>query len=142
MRRVVAGTNAKGRSYVVSDDDVDGVLWEIDPATSDGAQIDAASCAVALEPASGCTRFVTIALPPLSDANQPEMPPGMDENGFHTTRTVDQIYVVDGTITLALDEESVKIHGGESVVLQAAHHAWHNTSDRPVRLVAVMTTLV
>jgi mannose-6-phosphate isomerase-like protein (cupin superfamily) len=51
------------------------------------------------------------------------------------TRTVDFCFVLDGEITLVLDEAEVPLKAGEMVVQRGTNHAWSNRSDRPATVV-------
>lgn len=51
------------------------------------------------------------------------------------TRTVDFCFVLDGEITLVLDEAEVGLKAGEMVVQRGTNHAWSNRSDRPATIV-------
>ena len=59
----------------------------------------------------------------------------------HITDTVDYLYVLDGDLTLELDDGEVLLHPGDTVVQRRTTHAWRNDNDFPVRLVAVMVSL-
>jgi len=48
--------------------------------------------------------------------------------GFHTTRTVDFDFVVEGELTMELDADTVRLEAGDFVIQQAARHAWRNES--------------
>jgi quercetin dioxygenase-like cupin family protein len=65
----------------------------------------------------------------------------VDESGWHRTDTLDYIYVLEGDITLALDDAVVELHAGDCVVQRRTNHAWRNRSTSPVRILAVMLGL-
>ena len=67
--------------------------------------------------------------------------PGVDADGFHQTDTVDYVFILDGDVTLELDDSSVVLHPGDCVVQRATNHAWRNHGDTPIRLLAVMVAL-
>lgn len=60
---------------------------------------------------------------------------------FHKTATLDYIFVLDGDITLELDDGSTLLRPGDCVVQRNTNHAWHNTSEKPVSLLGVMIGL-
>jgi quercetin dioxygenase-like cupin family protein len=64
--------------------------------------------------------------------------PNMDERGLHTTRTIDFGHVVQGRLSLILDEETVEVHEGDFVILQAGRHAWENTTEELAILSVVL----
>ncbi|MCU1461165.1 MAG: Cupin 2, conserved barrel domain protein [Acidimicrobiales bacterium] len=69
-------------------------------------------------------------LPGLTDAMDPDGPPGM-----HTTDTVDYGIVVSGDVWLELDDGAeVELHVGDCYVQNGTRHAWHNRTDRPVTM--------
>ena len=59
--------------------------------------------------------------------------------GFHVTR-IRSIYVMilEGTLTLVLDEGETEMRPGDIVVQRQTSHAWRNKSDRTVRMLAIM----
>jgi quercetin dioxygenase-like cupin family protein len=149
IRRIVTGTDATGRSFVVSDgpaSDVPGFdeLWQSrggDPLTGVPATGGPPS---SLEPAAGGTSWRVFDLPPdevvaawLESQGLPEA----ERSGFHRTDTLDYVMILDGTVTLELDRGTVELRPGDCVVQRATRHAWHNRSDRPVRMAVVMIRL-
>src|ERR1700704_2161072 len=47
------------------------------------------------------------------------------------TRTLDFCLILEGEITLVLDNEEVALKAGDTVVQRGTNHAWSNRSDRP-----------
>jgi hypothetical protein len=144
MKRVVAGVNAEGRSYFVSTEELDTtadpVIWEYDAGQVRDiiAAIDPEAAADWISPGTpGGVRWFCARMPPASAGEAPEMP-GIDADGWHTTRTVDFDFVVDGEITLQLDEGSRDLVTGDVAILFAARHAWKNTSDTHTTLLSVI----
>jgi hypothetical protein len=144
MKRVVTGVNEAGRSYAVSVDELDASeaqpVWEYAPADVRDwiAAIEPGVAAEWIEPdASGGVRWFFAPIPPASETPMPEMP-GMDEDGWHTTRTIDFDILLDGEITLILDEDRIELQKGDFVIQQATRHAWKNESDRPAVLLALL----
>lgn len=58
--------------------------------------------------------------------------------GFHTTHSVDYIYVIRGEIHALVDEGEVLLREGDVLVQRGTHHAWSNRSQAPCLLLAVM----
>jgi hypothetical protein len=148
MRRIVTGVNGAGKSYVVSNEAIpEGgftTLWEVDTKLIGGwiEAIDPKAAAASIEPPAGSSRWVIASIPPEAESRPRAQPvPGMDERGFHTTRTVDYDLVLEGPLILELDQGSVELQTGDVVVQQATRHAWRNPGQRPARLLAVLTTL-
>jgi mannose-6-phosphate isomerase-like protein (cupin superfamily) len=64
-----------------------------------------------------------------------------DGKGWHKTNTLDLLYVLEGEITLELEDDQVILQPGDLIVQCGTNHAWHNYGDKPVRLLGVMRTL-
>ena len=47
------------------------------------------------------------------------------------TRTLDFCLVLEGSITLVLDTEEVRLEAGDTVVQRGTNHAWSNRSGKP-----------
>src|SRR4051794_31155657 len=134
MKRVVTGVNGQGRSCVLSMEELEipavgALVWEYQP--SDVLEsidaINPESAATWIEPeVSGGVRWYLAAFPP--GAPVPELP-GVDKDGFHTTRTLDSVCIVEGELLLLLDEDRVSLTKGDFVIQQATRHAWKNESD-------------
>jgi mannose-6-phosphate isomerase-like protein (cupin superfamily) len=151
MRRIVAGVDAEGRSYVVSDEDIGTadpalLLWAASSSDRPSvAHVDPSTAATTLEPPPGGHAWMVVAIPPDSDPNALALrraTPGIDDRGFHTTRTLDFDCIISGGGFLDLDEGSIEVHAGDLVVLCAANHAWRNPHDEPLEIMAVLTSLV
>ena len=148
MRRVVTG-EIDGRSVVVSDGVVPSSkywdeLWLTSANEPLGHQADGQM--LALEPERGGTNWRLVAVPPKASMGAArvvdETVRGVaDAEGFHKTDTVDYVYVLDGDLTLKLEDGEAQLHPGDCVVQRATNHAWHNFNDEPVHILAVMVTL-
>jgi quercetin dioxygenase-like cupin family protein len=145
MKRVVGSTNAEGRSYVVSVDELDlstpQTAWEYEPSQiwKRIESIDPSEAADWVGPgAPGGVRWHVVAIEPAAEDQEQPAYPGFDEIGFHTTRTVDFDFIAEGELTLLLDEGSVRLQRGDLVILQAARHAWRNEG----RVTAILYALL
>jgi mannose-6-phosphate isomerase-like protein (cupin superfamily) len=150
VRRVVTGVDQAGKSCVASDEELGGTGVALNVWTADGSELPAWVRAIgktdiaANQPPAGGSRFMLVSLPPwdaFSAALREHPIPGMDEKGFHTTRTIDYLYVLDGPLILDLETGSVDLGPGDFVVQLATRHAWRNPGTAPVRFLAVLTTL-
>lgn len=149
QRRVVTGTNDAGRSFVSSDGAASQTpgfaeLWvgsardPLEPAAAAGDPW------ARVEPPPGATSWRIFDLPPdevvaayLASRELPEV----EASGFHRTDTLDYVMILDGEVTLELDEGSVELRSGDCVVQRGTRHAWRNRSGRPVRMAVVMVSL-
>ncbi len=155
VRRVVTEV-VDGRSRVASDGAAPAgwcdELWVTDgtdPLGADPSGYDGGVGTAALEPPAGGARFRMVAVPPdaemravlaARDTADPARS-GVDADGHHMTRTIDYVYVLDGDVTLELDDGEVDLHPGDVVVQRATNHAWRNRGDAPIRLLVVMVAL-
>jgi len=74
---------------------------------------------------------------------------GLGENAEHTTsgrhplmhrtESIDYGYVIDGQITLLLDDEAVDLVAGDVVIQRGTIHAWANKFDTTCRMLFVLT---
>jgi mannose-6-phosphate isomerase-like protein (cupin superfamily) len=145
-RRVVTGHTPDGVSVVLSDGPVpvskelpdDGVAFhEIWNTEGSPARI----VAVENEPTER-----TLAVPPPPRGTKiriNEFAPGhLDERGLqspvHRTASVDYGIVLEGEITLILDDSEVTLRAGDIVVQRGTDHAWANRGDVTARVVFVL----
>jgi mannose-6-phosphate isomerase-like protein (cupin superfamily) len=146
-RRVVTGHSADGVSVVLSDGPVpvsrslpdDGVefheIWNTEGAPAP---------ILAVEPREPTER--TLAVPPPRHGTKiriNEFAPGhLDERGLqspvHRTASIDYGIVLEGEITLILDDSEVTLGSGDIVVQRGTDHAWANRGDQPARVVFVL----
>jgi mannose-6-phosphate isomerase-like protein (cupin superfamily) len=143
MRRVVVAVDGDGRSFVSSDEIVpdSGRIWTAERGNLAGWLEAVGPDQIyrpAQPPVNGAFWYLS-ELPPRKGM-QPatDAPPGMDQRGFHVTKTTDLIYILSGQVLLDLDHSTVELTAGDAVVLQAANHAWRNPSDEPVRFLDVL----
>lgn len=57
---------------------------------------------------------------------------------MHRTESVDYGVVIEGELTLVLDEGEVQLRPGSVVVQRGTNHAWANRSDAPCRMLFVL----
>jgi mannose-6-phosphate isomerase-like protein (cupin superfamily) len=148
MRRVVTG-EVDGKSRILEDGSApETPFWEelwvtdVDAPLGYEPRLDTFS----LEPPSGGTGWRVYAVPPETEMHKileesAESNEVSDSKGYHKTKTLDYVYVLDGEITLELEDGSVKLHPGDCVVQRSTNHAWRNFNDQPVRLLTVMVSL-
>jgi mannose-6-phosphate isomerase-like protein (cupin superfamily) len=144
VRRVVT-ENVDGRSRIADDrtaphtefwDD----LWITDPDEPRGRP--ATDADASLQPPPGTARWRVFSVPTAARMRDLLGGDGPDDGAvFHQTDTVDLIYVLDGEVSLVLDDGEVNLESGDCVVQQQTNHAWRNRTDHPVRLLGLMTTL-
>jgi quercetin dioxygenase-like cupin family protein len=145
MKRVVAGVNEAGRSYVMSSEELDGsaaiTVWDYEPSQvlASIRTIDPAVAAEWLEPkAGGGARWILAPVNPQSDQGHHLPMESFDEHGFHTTRTVDFDVILEGELTIVFDEDRVRLQKGDLVILQGARHAWKNETGNTAVLLALL----
>ena len=57
---------------------------------------------------------------------------------MHRTESVDYALVLEGEITLVLDQEEVLMRAGDFLVERGTNHAWANRSGQPCRMLFVL----
>jgi quercetin dioxygenase-like cupin family protein len=57
---------------------------------------------------------------------------------MHRTETIDYAVVLEGRVTLVLDDEDVELEAGDVVIQCGTNHAWSNRSDKPCRMLYVL----
>ena len=56
---------------------------------------------------------------------------------MHRTEAVDYGIVIDGELTLVLDDSEVPLRPGSVVIQRGTNHAWANRSDKPCRMLFI-----
>ncbi len=129
-RRIVTGNDALGRATVTSDQVVENgisrrpghrsfLLWTTEqvPAETDGD--DEPDLTTLDRSLAGGTVFRLV-----------EYGPGV-RSARHQTDSVDYAIVVSGEIDLVLDDETVHLRAGDTLVQRATAHDWVNDGDTP-----------
>jgi hypothetical protein len=57
---------------------------------------------------------------------------------MHRTQSVDYALVLEGEITLVLDQEETTMRAGDFLVERGTNHAWANRSGKPCRMLFVL----
>jgi quercetin dioxygenase-like cupin family protein len=65
--------------------------------------------------------------------------PGLDENGFHRTGTLDYLILIEGQLRLDLEEGSAELGPGDIVVQRDTKHAWRNPDETPAKCLVIIT---
>jgi quercetin dioxygenase-like cupin family protein len=139
-RRIVTGHDPDGRGRIVGDGPAPASRTVPDGATFHDMWVTGASPAplTATEPEP--IREGELIGPPEAGTRVRivDMPPGT-RSPMHRTESVDYGVVLEGEITLVLDDGSVTTVGpGELVVQRGTDHAWENRSKAPTRLLFVL----
>jgi hypothetical protein len=144
LRLIVIGVSASGESFIQQDEELpaNGRLWDAIPADfrKMADTVGAGKVHLPAQPPEGGAIWAMASVSP------GDTPAGvanntmatMDSRGFHVTRSIDFIYVLDDGLVLDLDTASVTLSAGNAVVLQAARHAWRNGTNRDVRFIDVL----
>ena len=145
----MTGTDDEGRSVILSDDGGTDAgrlgptgLWLTDPAKGLDAVAGPDTDYATLEPPPGGTSWRIFDLP--TDEQVAEYlksrDPDADTGGWHTTETIDYVMILDGEVTLAVDDGTVDLKTGDCVVQRGTNQAWRNQSGRPVKMLVVMVS--
>lgn len=57
---------------------------------------------------------------------------------MHRTETVDYAIVIEGEITMVMDDSEVTLRAGDVLVQRGTNHAWSNRSDKPCKICFVL----
>lgn len=72
------------------------------------------------------------------DAKASTVKPDSPHPLMHRTESIDYGIVIDGEMTLVLDDSQVLLKPGSVVVQRGTNHAWANRSGRPCRMLFVL----
>lgn len=127
------------------------------PVPIDAAQPEPTAGARSLQPPSHGTLFRISVVPPESEETRKLTPEQARElfrksgageastfgSGgrhpmMHRTETVDYAVVLEGEITLLLDEGDVHLKAGDVVIQRGTSHAWSNRSGKNVKMLYVL----
>ena len=166
IRRVVTGHDAQGRAVVVMDGPATRVLhrptrpgvaltdlWATSDTPSARVDGDPVDRPVVLHPPRGGTVFRLVQF----DPEDPEALAGADGAAafaamgaagaivasarhpyMHRTDTVDYAVVLEGSITMLLDDEDVELSAGDVVIQNGTSHAWANRGQAPCLMAFVL----
>lgn len=162
LRRVITGHNEEGKSIV----EFDGPpiefgslfeMWITDSSPADNKyNNDAAKRKVRLEPPPNGSIFRFFKIFPKSPSMSTEelekdtaarfaaidathcRQDTSRNPGMHKTKTVDYIILLEGEVTLLLDEDEVDLKPFDVVIQRGTNHAWINKGSKPALLVAVL----
>jgi len=133
-------------------------LWMTDgaPAVIDVGP-DPTDRPVAIEPSAHGTVIRVIEFPPESEETRAFSPEqaraifaGMGSKGaatgrsdsrhplMHRTETIDYAVVIEGGITLVLDDSDVVLNVGDVVIQRGTNHAWSNRTGKACRMLFVL----
>jgi len=166
IRRVVTGLDANNKAVVLFDSRLplaprpyglaSTVMWITDssPPRLSFSKDDPAARPTGIAPPENGTIFRVVEFPPVDAATEAKMEPEflMKSLGdhaptrgvpvkhpmMHRTRTLDYAVVLSGEIDMMLDETSVHLKPGDTVVQQATNHAWINRGHEPCRILFVL----
>ena len=126
VRRVVTGHHADGRSTVLLDAPAPNVKQRAAGNASTLLWLTEESPASISQGGDRAAR--EIAVPPPARGHPPRHP------AIHRTRSLDYVIVLEGEITLLLDDGEVRLQAGDVVVQQGTNHAWINHGVSTCRL--------
>jgi Cupin domain len=145
MKRVVTGVNERGRSYAVSIEEINtssfDPVWSYEPGQVPEwlSAIDPQAAADWLgSQVPGGMRWMIVPFPPEKDIPEHPEYPGIDKDGYHTTRTIDFDCLLEGELTLVLEEGRIRLEPGDCVIQQATRHAWKNEGDKSALMIALL----
>lgn len=159
LRRIITDHNEEGKSVVAYDGSphMELLMWATDSSPADNKHNDdATKQGIRLEPPANGSKFGFFRVPPedpsiSAEVREKEYAAGfaaMDAShcrpdtsrhpGMHKTKTVDYIILLEGEITLLLDEGEVDLKPFDVVIQRGTNHAWVNKGSKPALLAAVL----
>jgi mannose-6-phosphate isomerase-like protein (cupin superfamily) len=155
--RIVTGHNEKGKSVVAYKGPVSFQMWVTDRSPADNKdRNDAAIRKVKLEPPSNGSKLAYFQVFPEDPSKSVEEIEKETAEGFasidathcrpdttrdprmHKTKTVDYIILLEGEVTLLLDEEEVDLKPFDVVIQRGTNHAWINKGTETALLAAIL----
>jgi quercetin dioxygenase-like cupin family protein len=144
VRRVITGHDTNDVAKVLWDDAITNVkrgksgfltqLWNTKETPADirvGTEIaDPADEPHITPPPPGGSRFVVI-----------DYPPG-NTGPMHRTETIDYIIVVTGEIDMVMDDSTVTLRAGDTMVQRGTNHAWFNRGSENARVAFVLVDAI
>jgi len=141
IRRVVTGHDAEGRSIVLSDGQTTTHeigqgrmnlfdIWSVPqvPAPIEAAQADPTDMALNFEIPTTGVRIRYLDVPP-ADGREPFV---------HRTESVDIAIVIEGEMTMSLDEDELVLRKGDVLVQRGTNHAWINRGAEVCRMLYII----
>jgi len=166
IRRVVTGLDADNKAVVLFDSRLplapraygvaSTVMWITDssPPRLSFTKDDPAARPIGISPPDNGTIFRVVEFLPLDAAAEAKMEPALLMKSIgdhaptrgvpvkhpmmHRTRTIDYAVVLSGEIDMLLDETTLHLKPGDTVVQQATNHAWINRGKEPCRILFVL----
>ena len=159
FKRIVTGHNEQGKSIVAYDGPPKNPfqLWVTDQSPADNKnKNDASNRRVRLEPPSNGSKFSFFQVLPEDPSKTIEdiekeivmgfeaidashcRPDTTKDPRMHKTKTVDYIILLEGEVTLILEEDEVDLKPFDVVIQRGTNHAWINKGSTPALLAAIL----
>lgn len=140
MKRVITENGPDGRSRVLLDEELATrqLVWETSEENWLGFEPREPEHTLDLTEGHVVTRYIEIPPDTIMEEYLKAGIPGLDANGFHRTGTIDYFILLDGRLTLELDEGSAEVGPGDIVVQRDTRHAWRNRLETPAKCLAIM----
>lgn len=154
---ISSGPLAGAEAFIHSPGFSAAVVWQTAPAPEIADHSERSGHpAYSVVPAPGGTTALLVTFPPDSLFASPDFDPAAaagelcerlpglgelfeaDHPGFHRTDSIDYGVVLEGEITLELDQQSHHLRPGDIVVQGGTRHAWRNPGSKPARLLFVL----
>lgn len=132
------------------------LIWQTAPGPIPAHPVDSARPPHSVLPAAGGSCAMRVTFPPQHSAIAADFDPqaaarelcerlpGLgelfeaDAPGFHRSDTIDYGVLLEGELTLELDDGERVLRQGDVVVQMGTRHAWRNTGNSPARMLFVM----
>ena len=167
MRRIITGHNNEGKSVIKIDgpplrsvgEDVGGLfeIWNTDGNPIDSLDAtDRTDTEIILSPSPGGSKFRYFKINPTPEGIPADVLEELAAQAFksigaehervdttrhptmHKTKTIDYIILLEGNVTLLLDDDEVQLKPFDVVVQRGTNHAWINNGSEPALFIAVL----
>lgn len=156
-KRIVTGHNNEGKSVVVHQGPTSFQMWVTDKTPAGFKDItEVESRKIRLEPPPNGTKLAYFRVHPDDPSKSREdlekesavtfeaiggshcRPDTTRDPRMHKTKTIDYIILLEGEVTLLLDEDEIDLKPFDVVIQRGTNHAWINKGSSPALLAAIL----
>ena len=158
FRRVITGHDVNGKSIIDGDDylnESEAMMWITYGSPADNtSKLTNFQDVIKLEPPPHGSRFFYLTFPPNDPSISTEelektyaeicasldvaRPDTTRDPRMHITKTIDYIIILEGEVTLLMDEGEVTLQPFDVVIQRGTNHAWINRSSKSTLAAAIM----
>ena len=139
IRRIVTGHDAGGKAIVTQDAPATNHKWSSRDEVVSTLIWSTHECPAEMWTAEDFGARIVPTQPPANGSRCCVIEFGPHTPGrMHRTNTVDYLMVISGKIDMELDDSTVTMEAGDTMVQQGTNHSWINRYDQDCRLVFIL----